>query len=117
MHIAHDIILVDTGTSIITPSESGRLLGINIHESLKWKDHILSGENALIKCLSSRLNAVKRISSISSFKTRLMVANACFQSVLVYMIVIWGGSEKYLIRAVQVIQNKVARHVTKLSYG
>ena len=113
---ARDNILVDTGTTIITPSESGRLLGINIHESLKWKDHILSGENALIKCLSLRLNAVKRISSISSFKTRLMVANACFQSVLVYMIVIWGGSEKYLTRAAQVIQNKVARHVTKLTW-
>ena len=32
------------------------------------------------------------------------------------MIIVWGGTEKYLIQALQVIQNKAARCVTKLSW-
>ena len=35
-------------------------------------------------------------------------------SKLIYMIPVWGGCEKYLIRTLQVSQNKAARFVTKL---
>ena len=45
-----------------------------------------------------------------------MVANSCFISVLSYMISVWGGTESYLIRAVQVMQNKAARCITKKSW-
>ena len=77
-------------TVTVTPSEDGKLLGIMIHQSLKWRQHLIGGENALIKKLSKRLGALKRISYNASFKTRLMIANACFMSVLSYMITIWG---------------------------
>ena len=59
------------------------------------------------------LNALKQVSRNSSFKTRLMVANACFMSIITYMVAVWGGTEEYVIRAVQVMQNKAARCVTK----
>ena len=45
-----------------------------------------------------------------------MVANACFMSILSYMVTVWGGTEEYVIKAVQVMQNKAARCVTKLSW-
>ena len=45
-----------------------------------------------------------------------MVGNACFMSVIVYMVSIWGGTEKYVIRAVQVMQNRAARCITKLGW-
>ena len=35
-------------------------------------------------------------------------------SKLVYLIPLWGGCEKFLIKALQIIQNKAARSVTKL---
>ena len=46
-----------------------------------------------------------------------MLANALFNSNLIYMISVWGGTEKFVIRILQVIQNRVARYVTGHGYG
>ena len=40
---------IETGTVTIDPINTEKLLGINIHESLKWKEHILSNDKSLIK--------------------------------------------------------------------
>ena len=37
-------------------------------------------------------------------------------SVIVYMLAVWGGTEKYMVKAVQVLQNKAARCITKLGW-
>ena len=55
-----------------------------------------------------------KISKVTDFKTRKMLADGLFMSKLVYLIPLWGGCEKFLIRALQIIQNKAARSVTKL---
>ena len=107
---------IDTGTVVVAPIETEKLLGINIHQSLKWKEHVISGKKSMINTLTTRLNALKRIFRNASFKTRLMVANACFMSIITYMVVVCGGTENYVLRAVQVMQNKAARCVTKLSW-
>ena len=107
---------IDTGSVVVNPVETEKLLGINVHQSMKWKEHIMSNKKSMIKILTSRLNALRRISVNASFKTRLMVANSCFMSIITYMISVWGGTEKYVVRAVQVMQNKAARCVTKQSW-
>ena len=33
---------IDTGTVIIKPVETEKLLGLNIHQNLKWKEHVIS---------------------------------------------------------------------------
>ena len=68
----------------------------------------------MLKMLRTRLNALVKVSRNANFVTRLMVANACFLSIITYMVAVWGGTESYVIRAVQVMQNKAARTVTKL---
>ena len=113
---ARSEVYIDTGSVVVTPSETQKLLGINIHQSMKWKEHIISNEKSMIKMLRTRLNALVMIASRANFKTRLMVANACFMSILTYMVAVWGGTEEYIIKAVQVMQNKAARSVTKLSW-
>ena len=35
---------VNTGTVTITPVETKKLLGINIHQSLKWHEHVMSNK-------------------------------------------------------------------------
>ena len=37
-------------------------------------------------------------------------------SILVYMFAVWGGTKTYIIKAVQVIQNKAAKCITKLGW-
>ena len=108
-----ELVSVDTGTIVVKNTETEKLLGMNIHQSLKWKEHVLGNERSMIKMLTTRLSALKKIAKNASFKTRLMVANSCFMSVITYMISVWGGTESYIIKAVQIMQNKAARCVTK----
>ena len=74
----------------------------------------MDNSEALLKSLSTRANAIKKISCFTSFKTRKIIANGIFMSKLIYLMPVWMGSEDYLINALQVCQNKVARLVTKL---
>ena len=44
-----------------------------------------------------------------------MIGTRIFLSKLIYLMPLWAGCEDYLVRALQVIQNKAARSITKLS--
>ena len=76
----------------INPVETEKLLGLNIHQSLKRKEHIISNKRSMIKTITTRLNALKRLAVNASFKTKLMVANSCFMSIIIYMVSVWGGT-------------------------
>ena len=90
------------------------LLGGLINQNLKWTEHILLSEESLVKKLGTRLNALKQIGKVADFKTRKMFADGLFMSKLIYLIPLWGGCEKFLIKALQILQNKAARSVTRL---
>ena len=106
------LVKLNAGNCEIFPSSSEKLLGLTINENMKFHDHAVYGKNSLVKILSVKANAILKISNHSTFKTRLMLANAFFNSNLIYMISVWGGTEKFVIRILQVIQNRVARYVT-----
>ena len=106
-------ISLNTGSGIIYPTPNAKLLGINIHQSMKWGNHVLTNKQSLINMLTIRLNGLKRISRSATFKTRLKVANACFMSILSYMISVWGGTEEFILNSVQVMQNKAAKCILK----
>ena len=111
-----DDVSLQAGNHIIQPSESEKLLGCNIHQGMKWKEHVQTNTGSLIRQLTSRVNALRKLAVNATFQTRLMAANAVFISVLSYLIPLWGGCEGYLIKALQVIQNKAARCVTRQSW-
>ena len=104
---------IQTLTDKIQTTESERLLGATIHQNLKWGHYLLFDENSLVRQLHSRINAIKKISKSSCFKTRLMIANGIFLSKLTYLIPLWGGCEKLIIRSLQKVQNIILRVVTK----
>ena len=85
-----------------------------MHQDLKWAEHILDGEESLVKSLNTRLSALKLVGKVATFKTRKMLADGIFMSKLIYLISLFFGCEKYLIRSLQIIQSKAARVVTKL---
>ena len=91
-----------------------RLLGAYVYQDMKWKDLVLNNDDSLIKSLNKRAGAIKKISKSASFKTRKLIANGIYMSKLIYLMPVWIGCEDYLINALQVNLNKVARLVTKL---
>ena len=112
-HVVTGNITITTPTAVVKPSSVERLLGAQIHEDMRWKEHIMDNEDSLLKSLSQRQGAIKKISKVASFKSRKMIANGVFMSKLIYLMPVWAGCEDYLVNALQIIQNKVARSVTK----
>ena len=101
------------GNDTIETSKSEKMLGGIIHENLKWTEFIQNSKESLIRTLNKRLKGIYKICRVSDFKTRKMIAGGIFTTKLIYLMPLWGGCELFLIRSLQVIQNKVARAVTK----
>ena len=99
------------GDFTIQPTESEKLLGGHLHQSLEWKLHIRDHKESLMNQLNSRLNGLRKLCVNASFGTRLMVANGVVMSKLVYLITLWGGAQQFLLNAVQVQQLAAARAV------
>ena len=86
---------IETGTVTIKPDTTEKLLGFQIHETLKFQEHCRDNRKSIFNKLIPRMNALKRLSRNASFKTRLMVANATVMSIFCYMISVWGGDRGF----------------------
>ena len=53
---------IETGTVTITPVPTEKLLGLQLHESLKFAEHCRDNENSLFKKLVPKMNALKMLS-------------------------------------------------------
>ena len=109
-------VVLQAGPHTVVPTRSEKLLGANICEDLKWKEHLLSNDQSLVRQLTSRINGLSIVCSRATFRTRLQVANGIFISKLCYLIQLWGGSAYYLLNALQILQNRAARAVTRKSW-
>ena len=106
-----DLVSIQAGPYQIKPEESEKLLGCNLHQSMQWNHHIRDHSKSVVKQLTTRINGLKKISKNATFRTRLMKANGAVISRLVYMISVWGGAQKYLLKSLQVQQLTAARTV------
>ena len=72
----------------------------------------------MFRILTSKLNALYKISRVANFKTRKMIASGLVLSTLNYivLVLVYGGCSDYLLALLQVLQNKAARYVTKLPW-
>ena len=114
--INNPIIELAANSEIVNTTKTEKLLGTFIHQDLKWNEYIADNQNSLIKSLTTRVNALKKISLYSSFKTRLMIGNGLFMSKLIYLIPLWGGAGSGLLKMLQVAQNSAARYITRSSW-
>ena len=110
------IIELAANTEIVDTTSAEKLLGTFIHQDLKWNEYIAENENSLLKSLTTRVNALKKISLYSNLNTRLMIGNGLFMSKLIYLIPLWGGAGSGLLKMLQVAQNSAARYITKSSW-
>jgi hypothetical protein len=84
---------LQAGEYTIKPSETEKLLGGQLHQSLKWNKHLRDNKESLMNQLTSRINGLKRVSRNTSFGTRLMIADGIVMSKLTYLITLWGGAQ------------------------
>ena len=111
----HEVTL-QAGDHTIDHTRTEKLLGANICEDLKWREHLLSNEQSAVRQLTSRINGLLKVCCRATPTTRLNVANGIFMSKLCYLVELWGGCESYLIKSLQVLQNRAARAVSKKSW-
>ena len=102
---------IKAGEFIIRPSESERLLGIRVHQSMLWNEHIRDAEGSVIKQLTTRVNGLRKLTNRADFMTKLMIANGIIMSKLSYGLCMWGNCQGYLRKALQVTQLNAARAV------
>ena len=55
---------------------------------MHWKEHILDNKDALMKSLTTRATAMKKISKTTSFKTKQLIANGKLMSKLIYLMTV-----------------------------
>ena len=115
-HVETTTTRIQTPSASITPSTTERLLGAEIHHDMRWRNHILESDNSMVKSLNKRLGAQVKIQRTAFFQTRKMIGTGIFMSKLIYLMPLWAGCEDYLVTALQVIQNKAARSITRLSF-
>ena len=71
-------------------------------------------QNSVFRTLTSRVNALGKVCTVSSFKTRKSIADGIVMSKLIYLIQWWGGCSGYLLDFLQVLQNRAARMVARI---
>ena len=110
-------IFLDTGTEVIEPVESEKLLGCHVTNDFRWNEHIRDSDKSMLRILTSKINALRKVAFYSSFKTRKMIAQGIIMSNLCYLVQLYGSSSDYLLSLLQVMQNTAARVVTKLPWN
>ena len=76
-------ITLDTGEEIIEPVENEKMLGCLISSDFTWNEHIRDNELSMQRLLTSRINALKKVSGGVPFKTRKMLANSIVLSIMI----------------------------------
>ena len=79
-HLDTNSVSINTPSGIITPTCTERLLGAEIHEDMKWREHVLDSGKSMVKTLNKRVGALKKIQKMASFKSRKMIGTFSCQS-------------------------------------
>ena len=110
-------IQLNTGSETIQPSNDERLLGAQVSNNFNCNSHIVDNDKSMIKMITSRINALMKVSWSADFMTRKMIGNAIVMSRIVYLVQVYGNASEYLLKGLQILQNKAARVVTRLPWG
>ena len=112
-HIDTAAVTLDTGSEVIAPSQVELLLGVPVQQDLGFGTMLLTGRNSVVNSLSTRIKALKKVSKVANFKTRLHVCSALVISKILYMIPLYGGAPHYMLAAVQRSMTEAMRIVTR----
>ena len=89
------------------PSHCELLLGCQVESDLKWHSQV----ECLLSKLRTRLTGLANLRFIVPFPVRKTITEGIFNSVLVYCLPLYGGSDKRDVKDIQILQNKAAQIV------
>ena len=89
----------------IKRTESIRYLGVELGEKLSWKFHV---EN-LKKKLSQTCGLIFKLRHYVPLSTCRIIYYSMFHSNILYSLVNWGRASNFLLREVELLQNKFIR--------
>lgn len=102
--------LLRLGGNSISVSDSTKYLGITLSSDLRWQQHI--------DILSSRLTSIcymmRRLVPVVDQEVLMKVYHGCFNSIMNYGIVIWGGSP--LAERIFLLQKRIVRTICNAPY-
>ena len=107
---------LDTCNKVIEPVSNEKLLGWNVANQFEFNNHDRDNEKSMSNVLTSRINALRKVAFISSFKIRKMIVEGIIISNILYIITVYGSCSEYLLSLIQVMQNTAARCVTRLGW-
>ena len=112
-HIDTEAVILNTGAEVISPTPVEFLLGVQVHQDLRFGANLFSGRSSVISSLNIRIGALKRISKLSSFNTRLSVCSSLVISRILYVLPLYGGAPDYMLTALQRKMTAAIRIVTR----
>ena len=59
-----------TGEELAATSKVERLLGVNVHQDMKWNENIMNIDKFMMKQLQTRTNALEMVAKMVNFKTK-----------------------------------------------
>ena len=98
----------------ITAATECFLLGGSLQFNMSWQAMIDTGEKSILKRMISKLGALKYCCRKMSKLSKLLLANAFIISRLLYLLPVYGGTDRKYLNKLQVIINNTARFVTGL---
>ena len=77
-----------------------------------FSEHIIDSKDSLVKTISKRIGALKKIRKVASFKAKLNIANGIIMSKILYLLPLYSGCPEYLLKSIQTKQNEAMRQIT-----
>ena len=95
----------------IKPKKHVKLLGGYPQQNSSWEAHLEGAEKALLPEIRRKIGAIKHLGRNIPRNTKLKLANGFIISMLLYLLPVWGGTPDKYLNKVQILMNKLARHI------
>lgn len=105
-------ISVKINNKLINKVQHYTYLGLTIDDKLNWGGHV----DSVFNKLGGLISCVRHVSNLFDEKSKLMFYNAHINSVLSYLIAIWGNTTQFNINRLQRLQNRAIKNIFNLPY-
>jgi len=100
-----DTLNVSVNTQSLFQSSTATYLGVEIHDGLKWNNHI----DKICSRLSFKISKLTRLRAYTPLHILRRIYFACIQPTIDYAITVWGNAPQYQIQSIQRLQNFAGR--------